>query len=62
MGKYIFGAVVILAIFAGAFVFGYAAGVTANGGRVCEMDENARTQEQVCIVDGVTYTPEDTDD
>lgn len=58
MGKYIFGAVLVLIVVVGIFVLGYAAGITAQNGHVCEMDNGGRSQEDVCIVDGVKYIPE----
>lgn len=62
MGKYIFGGLVVLVILGGVFILGFTAGITTNGGRVCQMDEDGQTHETVCIVDGVTYTPEDPDE
>jgi len=61
MGKYIFGIITVLAVLIGVFIFGYSAGVTANGGRVCEMDPETGSASKtgVCIVDGVRYVPED---
>lgn len=61
MGKHILGAIVVVVVLVGVFVFGYSAGVTMQGGRVCEADRSGQAQERVCIVDGVRYVPEGSD-
>lgn len=59
MGKYIAAFVAILVVLGGAFVAGYAAAVTGQGDYVCEMQTDPDTEQQVCIVDGTTYVPQE---
>ncbi|OYO08164.1 hypothetical protein CGZ98_16565 [Enemella evansiae] len=61
MGKYIFGIITVLAVLIGTFFLGYTAGISSDGGRVCQMDPQTgqATDKSVCIVDGVRYVPED---
>lgn len=59
MGKYIFGVVVVGALLFGVFLLGLSAGVTGKGGRVCGPPADPQSQADVCIVDGVTYVPEE---
>lgn len=57
MGKYILVLIIVLVVIGGIFGFGYVAGVTAQNGRFCEMQEGQSTDEKICIVDGETYAP-----
>lgn len=57
MGKYILVLIVGLVVIGGLFSVGYVAGVTAQDGHICEMQESQTDDEQVCVVDGKTYAP-----
>lgn len=57
MGKYILVLIAGLVVIGGLFSVGYVAGVTAQSGRFCEMQEDQSSDEKVCVVDGVTYAP-----
>lgn len=59
MGKYILILIVLLVAAVGLLVVGYSAGVTAQNGHICSMSEDSATGENVCIVDGVTYVPQE---
>lgn len=59
MGKYILILIVLLVAAGGLLVVGYSAGVTAQNGHICAMSEDATTGENVCIVDGVAYVPQE---
>ncbi|WAL40965.1 hypothetical protein BRM1_03630 [Brevibacterium sp. BRM-1] len=61
MGKYVLGLIAVLVLLGGTFFLGYTAGISSDGGRVCQMDPQTgqATDKSVCIVDGVRYVPED---